>query len=102
IFFFSSRRRHTRFSRDWSSTCALPISSQITIDITSRFLFEQAVFEKRAERELSADEFCQLMLDAQKQTYGDAIEERTLHPYMWRSEERRVGKEWRSRGTPKR
>src|SRR5690606_39556691 len=24
-FFFSSRRRHTRFSRDWSSDCALPI-----------------------------------------------------------------------------
>src|SRR2546429_3324848 len=24
-FFFSSRRRHTRCSRDWSSTCALPI-----------------------------------------------------------------------------
>src|SRR5207247_9713786 len=26
IFFFSSRRRHTRSTRDWSSTCALPIS----------------------------------------------------------------------------
>src|SRR5690606_1386139 len=25
VFFFSSRRRHTRFSRDWSQTCALPI-----------------------------------------------------------------------------
>src|SRR3990167_5638938 len=25
--FFSSRRRHTRFDCDWSSTCALPISS---------------------------------------------------------------------------
>src|SRR2546422_73451 len=25
-FFFSSRRRHTRCSRDWSSDCALPIS----------------------------------------------------------------------------
>src|SRR5690606_40139453 len=25
FFFFSSRRRHTRFSRDWSQTCALPI-----------------------------------------------------------------------------
>src|SRR5690606_41020532 len=25
FFFFSSRRRHTRFSRDWSSDCALPI-----------------------------------------------------------------------------
>src|SRR5436305_4437342 len=25
FFFFSSRRRHTRCGRDWSSTCALPI-----------------------------------------------------------------------------
>src|SRR5690606_40515452 len=25
VFFFSSRRRHTRFSRDWSSDVALPI-----------------------------------------------------------------------------
>src|SRR5271166_4682297 len=26
VFFFSSRRRHTRWPRDWSQTCALPIS----------------------------------------------------------------------------
>src|SRR5436853_1335967 len=26
LFFFSSRRRHTRCLSDWSSTCALPIS----------------------------------------------------------------------------
>src|SRR3712207_6779043 len=26
VFFFSSRRRHTRYWRDWSSDCALPIS----------------------------------------------------------------------------
>src|SRR5690554_7312196 len=26
FFFFSSRRRHTRCGRDWSSDCALPIS----------------------------------------------------------------------------
>src|SRR5438270_9056195 len=25
LFFFSSRRRHTRFDCDWSSACALPI-----------------------------------------------------------------------------
>src|SRR6267143_3365760 len=25
FFFFSSRRRHTRWNCDWSSTCALPI-----------------------------------------------------------------------------
>src|SRR5690349_23398551 len=30
IFFFSSRRRHTRSLRDWSSTCALPISTENT------------------------------------------------------------------------
>lgn len=58
-------------------------AAAVTVDITSRFLFEQAVFEKRSQRELSADEFCELMLDAQKQTYGDAIDEATLHPYMW-------------------
>src|SRR6478735_11759736 len=26
LFFFSSRRRHTRLQGDWSQTCALPIS----------------------------------------------------------------------------
>jgi pepF/M3 family oligoendopeptidase len=62
---------------------ALQDAVAITVDITSRFLFERSVFERRGERELSADEFNQLMLDAQKQTYGDAIEESTLHPYMW-------------------
>lgn len=56
---------------------------QVVVDITSRFLFEQSVFEKRAERDLSAGEFCSLMLDAQKQTYGDGLDEELLHPYMW-------------------
>ena len=62
---------------------ALVDSGQIVVDITSRFLFEQAVFEQRAERQLSAEEFSELMLDAQRQTYGDAIAADTLHPYMW-------------------
>jgi oligoendopeptidase F len=62
---------------------ALVDSGQIVVDITSRFLFEQAVFEQRADRQLTADEFCELMTDAQKQTYGDGIAEDGLHPYMW-------------------
>lgn len=62
---------------------ALADAAQITVDITSRFLFEQSVFEQRQDRELSAGEFNTLMLNAQKATYGDAIEESTLHPYMW-------------------
>jgi oligoendopeptidase F len=31
---------------------------QVVVDITSRFLFEKGVFERRRERELSVDEFC--------------------------------------------
>jgi pepF/M3 family oligoendopeptidase len=57
-------------------------STQVVVDISSRFLFEQGVFEQRRKRELSAEEMCDLMVDAQKQTYGDGLSEE-LHPYMW-------------------
>jgi pepF/M3 family oligoendopeptidase len=53
------------------------------VDIHSRFLFERAVFERRARRELTPTEFCELMLDAQRQTYGDGLDTERLHPYMW-------------------
>jgi len=58
-------------------------SCQVVVDITSRFLFEQGVFEKRLARELSAAEMCEIMLDAQRQTYGDGLDPEFLHPYMW-------------------
>jgi oligoendopeptidase F len=56
---------------------------QIVVDIHSRFLFETHVFEQRPERELTPDEFKAAMLDAQRRTYGDGLDEATLHPYMW-------------------
>lgn len=56
---------------------------QVVVDISSRFLFEQRVFEGRAERELSADEFSALMLQAQRETYGDGLDDSTYHQYMW-------------------
>ncbi len=62
---------------------SLQDAAQIVIDITSRFLFEQSVFEQRKERTLSPEEFCSLMHDAQVQTYGEGIDPETLHPYMW-------------------
>jgi oligoendopeptidase F len=58
-------------------------SCQIVVDITSRFLFEQRIFEKRQQRELSVDELNDLMLEAQRETYGDGLDEEQLHPYMW-------------------
>src|SRR5947199_6827038 len=58
-------------------------SCQVVVDITSRFLFEQRLFEKRKQRELSIDELNALMLEAQSETYGDGLDEHALHPYMW-------------------
>jgi len=58
-------------------------AGQVVVDIYSRFLFEDEVFRRRAEAELSADEFCEIMLRAQAETYGDGLDPRYLHPYMW-------------------
>jgi oligoendopeptidase F len=58
-------------------------STQVCVDITARFLFESRVFERRAAAELSAAELCQLMAQAQQETYGDALDPNHLHPYMW-------------------
>jgi len=58
-------------------------SSQVIVDIYSRFIFESEVVKRREQADLSADEFCELMLDAQRQTYGDGLDQNHLHPYMW-------------------
>ncbi len=58
-------------------------SCQVVVDITSRFLLESRVLERRKQRELSIDELNELMLEAQKETYGDGLDESLLHPYMW-------------------
>ena len=58
-------------------------SCQVVVDITSRFQFEQQVFEDRRQRELSVDELKALMLQAQRDTYGDGLDADLLHPYMW-------------------
>lgn len=57
--------------------------TQIMCDIYSRYLFETAVFEKKAGGFLFADELKELMLDAQKKAYGDGLDHSLLHPYMW-------------------
>lgn len=58
-------------------------SSQVIVDIYSRYLFETEVFEQRAKAELSADDFCDIMLRAQRATYGDGLDGQHLNPYMW-------------------
>ncbi len=58
-------------------------ASQVIVDIYSRYLFETEVFQRREEAELSADDFCEMMARAQKETYAQALDEGFLHPYMW-------------------
>ena len=58
-------------------------STQIICDIYSRYRFETAVFANREKKFMNADALCQLMLEAQKQSYGDGLDHSCLHPYMW-------------------
>jgi pepF/M3 family oligoendopeptidase len=58
-------------------------AAQVIVDIYSRYLFETEIFERRAASELSADDFCEIMLRCQKETYGDALDHDYLHKYMW-------------------
>src|SRR5437879_11104200 len=86
-FFFSSRRRHTRYIGDWSSdVCSSDLESRAAGNVP--FVFgtegESCVRQTgRYEGELVGDG-----------THGADLEGRVLE---WRSEERRVGKECRSR-----
>src|SRR5690606_40894776 len=95
-FFFSSRRRHTRFSRDWSShvcssdlTLRLLLSGQVRGEVEHLFRQDRLYPEwnvRDVDAELPERHGLLVGLPAQH-VIGNAL----------RSEERRVGKEGRSR-----
>ncbi|MGB2894795.1 MAG: M3 family oligoendopeptidase [Anaerolineales bacterium] len=58
-------------------------ASGVIVDIYSRYLFESEVFDKRSGAELSADDFCEIMLRCQAETFADGLDEQYRHPYMW-------------------
>ena len=57
--------------------------TQIICDIYSRYRFESEVFARREEEFMNAEALCGIMLEAQKQCYGDGLDHNVLHPYMW-------------------
>src|SRR5690606_40231260 len=100
LFFFSSRRRHTRFSRDWSSdVCSSDLASPADVPC------ELVDGGRRAPDEIrpAALEIAYGALEplGGKLVRGDEmpVEHEVLEAE--RSEERRVGKEGRS-GAPRR
>jgi oligoendopeptidase F len=54
-----------------------------TIEVTSRFLFEQRFFEARKEHDVPVSAICELMRQSQIDTYGDGLDPELLHTYMW-------------------
>src|SRR5690606_41088542 len=87
FFFFSSRRRHTRFSRDWSSDVC---SSDLGNDGGSNLAAVHVGPVQEIQVVIGIDMRAGLQADDGAEAFG--MLERKM-----RSEERRVGKEWRSR-----
>src|SRR2546422_4233769 len=103
FFFFSSRRRHTRCSRDWSSECALPIF--VAIVGSERPDFRTISDFRKLHLEAFKEVFVQVLRLAAESglvklgnvsTDGTKIQGNASR----RSEERRVGRECRSRWAP--
>lgn len=57
--------------------------TQVIVDIYSRFLFESELFKIRKESSLSVKDLNEIMVNAQKEAYGDGLDSNFLHPYMW-------------------
>ncbi|MGH9077336.1 MAG: M3 family oligoendopeptidase [Acidimicrobiales bacterium] len=58
-------------------------ATQVVVDIHSRFLFEQELFQRRARAPLAVSELCEIMAGAQAATYGNALDPEAGHPWMW-------------------
>src|SRR5690606_40991110 len=92
MFFFSSRRRHTRFSRDWSSdVCSSDLKLPILAALAAAFLAQPATAQPASAPRTAVVAHADLDLATHKGV-------KTLDRRIWRrSEERRVGKECRCR-----
>ena len=58
-------------------------TTQVVVDIYSRFLFERSLSSEREHGVLSVDRLRELMLDAQRTAYLDGLDHRYLHRDMW-------------------
>lgn len=58
-------------------------ATQVIVDILSRYIFETELFERRQTSSVSVDDLKDMMTRAQKEAYGEGLDEDVLHPYMW-------------------
>src|SRR5690606_40699121 len=100
----SSRRRHTRFSRDWSSdVCSSDLAFDALFEDAFGFFEEMGMGGAYFVKDEARAEFAARMGGNPVCSGYQLIETEwgsLLNLYTDRSEERRVGKEGRSRGSP--
>lgn len=58
-------------------------TSQIIVDIYSRYYFENKLFQEVEDKFLFSNQLEDLMKEAQLAAYGDGLDPAYLHPYMW-------------------
>lgn len=58
-------------------------AGQVIVDILSRYIFETELFNRREDHPLSVKELNSIMIDAQKEAYGNGLDHDKLHPSMW-------------------
>ena len=56
---------------------------QVIVDILCRYLFETKVVNTPLEQPLSASDMNKMMLESQDESYGDGLDKKYRHPYMW-------------------
>src|SRR5699024_11448776 len=94
VFFFSSKRRHTRSKRDWSSdVCSSDLKMGMETELTILMNSTDRYYYEKVDTK-------------QKQTEGERLSNFIIEPLFvmedsykrvkYRSEERRVGKEGKS------
>src|SRR5690625_5376743 len=97
FFFFSSRRRHTRWPRDWSSDVCSSDLLAADSDVVLLSLPTPAVVTGVVGELVEAGASGLRVLDTSTIDPGTAAQAAQT---LQRSEERRVGKEWGSRRAP--
>jgi len=56
-------------------------------DIRSRFIFESKFYEERKKGAVPKDRLNELMVEAQKEAFGDILDEGGYHPLFWASKQ---------------
>jgi oligoendopeptidase F len=55
------------------------------LDVPTRFLFETRFYEARSKGEVSTEELCTLMSEAQREVFGESLDHGAEDPYFWAS-----------------